>query len=186
MSHESWRLTDDDMQAIDGLRKELLSYASERTGSMADAEDLVSETIVAAGRTFEHRTTIQHYLYSILKRQVASVRRREERAPPWTGAQPDEISDDDLLAGAPGPDTQLAWLCNAQKLKSSFERIPVAYREVVRLAVYGYDNFEIAAKLGIEYNTVRSRLSRGNASLTAILRRDECTVGRDARTSTAH
>jgi len=52
----------------------------------------------------------------------------------------------------------------------ALEKIAEPYREALRLSLEGRSNLQIAAELGIPYNTVRSRLSRGRARVIDALR----------------
>lgn len=170
MPDTTWRLNPDDLTMIAQLRKELLAYARGRTANTADAEDVLADTILAAGRNFEHRSTIRHYLFSVLKRRVGDYLRRKQRGAPWVGtADAGEAEFEQMPAHMRGLDTHLSWLRHAQRIDHSLDRIPLAYREVVRLAVHGHTNSEIADTLGLAYNTVRSRLSRGNAYLSKLM-----------------
>jgi RNA polymerase sigma-70 factor (ECF subfamily) len=68
--------------AMDALRRELLSHCRRMVGSRETAEDLVQETFVRAWRhraTFEGRSTLRTWLYRIATNVCLDAARRESR-----------------------------------------------------------------------------------------------------------
>jgi RNA polymerase sigma factor (sigma-70 family) len=143
----------------------LRGYFIRRT-KQRDVESLVEITLIEAGARFEGRSRLEHFVFAIAKRKVADVVRtrvrRRARAPFMRG-------DRSLDAGT-GIETLLDRQRRSALLDAALDQVPERYREVVRLWLAGHDSLQIAAELGLNYNTARSRLSRGRAVLLAIYR----------------
>ena len=167
MSADSWRLTDSETLRLFDMLPMLESYYRRHT-SEQEAESLAMSTIIIAGSRFEHRSSLQHFVFGIAKHKVADFlrarSRRRARAELVFEAETHERAEFLPDPGA-GPETLLDWQRRHERLDAALATVPEAYREVVRLCLDGQDNLQIAATLGLNYNTVRSRLSRGKAAL---------------------
>ena len=167
MSVDSWRLTDSETLRLLNMRTMLESYYRRRT-TPQDAEALATTTMIIAGAHFEHRSSLQHFVFGIAKHKAADFLRARERrlarAEFVFEAESHEHAEFLPDPGA-GPETLLDWKRRGERLDVALATVPEAYRDVVRLWLDGQDNFQIAAALGLNYNTVRSRLSRGKAAL---------------------
>jgi RNA polymerase sigma-70 factor (ECF subfamily) len=146
------------------LNKQLIGFFYKRVKETEDAKELASTTWMHAGRTFEHRSSLRHFLFAVAYGVLGEHRRRGSRR---ISAESADFED------APDPRMSLESLMfhveRKASLTSAIAQLPEPYRDVVRLAVLGHKNHEIANELRLNYNTVRSRLSRGTALLRELL-----------------
>ena len=68
-------------------------------------------------------------------------------------------------------DRNLAGHAEIQRLHRAIAQLPEHYARVIELTMLGYGHLEIAERLGINYNTGRSRYNRGTAQLQRLLDR---------------
>jgi RNA polymerase sigma-70 factor (ECF subfamily) len=151
-------------------RRHLLAAAMRLTGSTADAEDLVQETLVKAcahARSYQPGTNLRAWLMRIeLNTFYDACRARQRRGweVPLEGDGADlapamPSAEDDALARMPNP-----------ALLAALRDLPGRYQAVVCLAdVEGYSYAEIAGRLEVPLGTVMSRLHRGRKRLRAAL-----------------
>lgn len=141
---------------IEGLRR----YAFALVGNMADADDLVQESLRRALSQIENQRKIEDwraYLYAILHNVfVSQVSRFGARS---------QISLDDnadrLFCSAP-QHAQIEF----QDLGRELLKLPADQREVILLVgLEGLSYREVADALDIPLGTVMSRLNRGRAAL---------------------
>lgn len=124
------------------------------------------QTWLAAGRNFEGRSSLRHYLYSVGKRLMSNYFRLKNNRP-WIFGQ---VEDPATLEGdAPAMDVELGLAADLARLNQAVSRLPKAYAEVIELTLLGHEHAAIAEILNINYNTVRSRYSRGKALLQQYL-----------------
>ena len=140
-------------------------------GSRAEAEDIAQETFLRAHRAvgeFRGEARLGTWLYGIASRlclnRIASAPRRLER------------SDDAALLRLPAPAADAASALERGELEAALQQaiaeLPDDRRLVVILRdVEGLSYEEIAAALGLELGTVRSRLHRARSDLKAKLER---------------
>ena len=134
-----------------------LAYA--RTGSRADAEDIMQEVFVRllrAGPDFADRAHARAWLLRVAANLC------KNRLSYWKRHPQEELSD--LLPGrAPEPELSAVW--------DAVGALPARYRGVIHLYYYeGYTTVEIARILGARESTVRSLLARGREKLRAVLK----------------
>jgi RNA polymerase sigma-70 factor, ECF subfamily len=165
----AWKLTTR-TTVLQRLRNELLRYFRKRVSQTPDAEDLLSQVWLAAGRMFQRRSSVRYYMFSIARRLVADHWSRLS-CPGLRCAGENLAELDEFLDESTDLEGELASRDDFEALEDALATIPRDYRVVVDLCLRGYSNFEIAAQLGIHYHTVRSRLSRGKAHLLKALRR---------------
>lgn len=140
---------------------DLYAYFCSRIGR-EDAEDLTQLTLlhtVARVERFREESTFRHYVFSVARRVLferhrKSVRRLDTEAP---GSEPP--------ASQTTPSERMFKAEFREQLVGAIASLHDHYRVVVDLHLRGVDNFEIARALDLEYNTVRSRLSRGLSSV---------------------
>jgi RNA polymerase sigma-70 factor (ECF subfamily) len=154
----------------DGTARELLArryyadlyaYFCSRIGR-EDAEDLTQVTLlhtVARVERFREESTFRHYVFSVARRVLferhrKSTRRLDTEAP---GSEPPAVQT--------SPSERMFRAEFREQLVDAIASLHDHYRVVVDLYLRGADNFEIAKALDLEYNTVRSRLSRGLSSV---------------------
>lgn len=140
---------------------ELLRYALLLTGNLADAEDLVQESLARAGarwRRLHHRIdSPERYVRTTMARAHISVWRRLRRER-LTASPPERGSADE---GHVRIDSDVG-------LWHALEELPPRQRTVLVLRYYeGLDVAEIAEALGVSAGTVKSQASRALAKLRA-------------------
>jgi RNA polymerase sigma-70 factor (ECF subfamily) len=167
MATDRWHV-DASTGSLAALGRELRLYFRGRVGNTRDAEDLVSMTWLAAGRTFQGRTKLRTYLYAVARRLVIEHYRITKRRP-WVLQREDPES---MIEDAPTLDSELSDRIDADHLRRIVAKIPDPFREVIELALHGYGHVEIARVLGVNYNTVRSRFNRGKQHLRGLLESD--------------
>lgn len=141
----------------------LLRVARTLTGSAADAEDLVQETLIRAYRAMDQFDGAypRAWLLTILRNTASNLRRR---------TRPDLVEDWNALAdpkpafGADRPETpQDAVLAGVldEDLERAINALDGRFRAVlVMVDIHGLTYAECAEALGIPVGTVMSRLSR--------------------------
>jgi RNA polymerase sigma-70 factor (ECF subfamily) len=144
---------------FDGTAPELLRIALNLSRNVADAEDLVQATFLAAieGATrFERGRRVVPWLVAILTHAAQADRRRRLRAPSG-GAEPDERASGDADPGERAAARELA-----QHGRDALDRLPEPYRQPILLRVaHGLQPAEIALLLGRSPGTVRAQIHRG-------------------------
>ncbi|WP_246686224.1 sigma-70 family RNA polymerase sigma factor [Methylobacterium sp. WL8] len=142
----------------------LRRFARLRTGSEAEADDVVQATLM---RAWEHRSQFQAgtnlvgWLFTILRNTHLNQRKRLRR----------EVEDVDgvfagTLSAAPDQEHRIALF----ELQAALDALPAEQRETLMLATVdglGYD--EVGAILGCPVGTVKSRVSRARERLAATL-----------------
>lgn len=145
------------------LQGQLRAYFRKRCSRSADIDDLVSTTWLAAGKSFQHRCSLRHYLFCIAERVVANTYRQPDRL----------VLDGSDLEALPaemrGLDSRVGQAQWKARVGEALAKVQDPYHGVVMLWLAGRDNVEIARALGINHNTVRSRLVRGKSQLFAAL-----------------
>jgi len=149
----------------------VFSIALRMLGSRAEAEDIAQDTFLRAHRAigdFRGEARLGTWLYGIASRlclnRLASAPRRLERA------------DDAALLRLPAPAADAAGALErgelAAALQEAIAELPEERRIVVVLRdLEGLSYEDIAATLGLELGTVRSRLHRARNDLKAKLER---------------
>ncbi|WDF34136.1 sigma-70 family RNA polymerase sigma factor [Arthrobacter agilis] len=160
------RATDGDTAAFEVLARRygpmMRGYAMRLTGSTADADDAVQETLIHA---WDHLadvrdgSVVKSWLMRICgRRSIDIVRRRREHA------------DADTLAGVPDhrPTPESATIAGSglDSLARSLEALPAEQRQCWVLKEMGGLSYEeIAEQLGISSESVRGRLARARVTL---------------------
>ena len=151
----------------------LYNSAVQMTGNIADAEDLVQETLTKAYRSFDQfkkGTNCKAWLFKIMKNNFINAFRKRSKQPvrvdfeeveatlaaePATGALP------------PGPDGDSAFTeLIEDDVKEALDQLPTEFRMVAVLSdIQGFSYQEIADTMECPVGTVRSRLSRARRFL---------------------
>lgn len=144
----------------------LYAYYCSRV-SRDEAEDMTQLTLLhTVGRVerFRMESTFRHYAFAIARRIMAELQRKLDRRidTEEPGSEPP--------ASQTTPTQRVFRVEFRERLLAALDELGEHYRVVVEHHLRGADNFEIAEALDLEYNTVRSRLSRGLAMLKALLR----------------
>lgn len=160
------------------LLEPLRRRAIQMTSVLADAEDLLQETLLRAyaGRgSFQPETNLKAWLFRIMTNTCISSYRTKKRRPAQYST--DLITDRQLAASAAhGPeglwsaeDLALATLPDPQ-IKAAMQALPEQFRIAVYFAdVVGFSYKEIAEIMETEQGTVSSRINRGREQLRNLL-----------------
>jgi RNA polymerase sigma-70 factor (ECF subfamily) len=169
-------------------RRELQVHCYRMLGSVADAEDALQDTLLAAWQGlggFEGRASLRTWLYRIATNRCLNARRTASRRPAreWDipGVQPPEPTrlgevawlepfPDALLDGTAGPPGPEARYEQAESISLAFvtalQVLPPRQVAVLILRdVLGFRASEVAAMLEVTTESVTSALKRARASL---------------------
>lgn len=164
------RFRDDLLAALPALR----AFAVSLTGNVAQADDLVQETLLRAWQKqdrFEPGTNLNAWLFTILRNIFYSDHRKRVR----------EVEDQDgsyaaRLATAPHQGDRL----DVEDLQSALAKLPPDQREaLVLVGAEGVSYEEAATIMGCKVGTVKSRVSRARNRLAELLGYDEEDLGTD-------
>lgn len=142
----------------------LRAFAISLTRNVAQADDLVQDTIVKAWTNidkFQVGTNLRAWLFTILRNTFYSDRRKTRR----------EVADPDgayaaTLSEAPSHDGRLA----LADFRKAFDQLSPEHREVLILVgASGFAYEEAAEMMGVAVGTVKSRANRARARLTDLL-----------------
>ncbi|MEW9552694.1 RNA polymerase subunit sigma-70 [Nonomuraea sp. NPDC050783] len=178
------RVDDAFAELIEPYRKELRLHCYRIVGSLADADDLVQETLLAAWRgreSFEGRASLRGWLYRIAtNRSLNALRDRARRPqeaarlpeptrlgePLWLEPYPDSLLEDALTA-PPGPEVRYE---ERESVSLAFtvllQRLPPRQRAAVVLCdVLGFRPGEAAEMLDSTPTAVKGLLQRARGAL---------------------
>jgi RNA polymerase sigma factor (sigma-70 family) len=141
-----------------GLSRLAASYES-----LADArEDLLQDIRLAlwtALPAFRRECSLRTFVYRIAhNRSLSHIYRR--RRQPLESEQPEEIIDPNS-----NPESSAILKAMHVRLTKAIRSLPIAYRQVITMALEGLPHAEIALVLGISESNVAVRLSRARALL---------------------
>ena len=181
------------LDAVMSERRQLINLAYRLLGSLADAEDAVQETMLAAwqgiGGFSEDRASLRTWLYKIATNRCLNARRAASRRPAkeWDipGVEPPEPTrlgevvwlepyPDALLEGAInvplGPEARYEQTeAISLAFVTALQVLPTRQRAVLILRdVLGYHANEVADMLDSTVESVNSALKRARASLQPI------------------
>lgn len=152
--------------AIFSCYDDLIRLAFSRCGHQQDAEDLVSETMLAAYAYIHRGGTIDYprtWLANTLMNKYNESLRQKYRTPVWVS--PDALFD---LADDSDARAEEAFMATeeAARLRRELCYLGELHRRVLlRHYFYGESVAEIAKALGVPQGTVKSRLSAGRDAL---------------------
>ena len=178
-------------ELTDPYRGELLAHCYQILGSVADAEDMLQETLLAAWRGlpgFEGRSSVRTWLHRIAVNGCLNAlrdrSRRPREVPPmaqppqptrladpvWVDPYPDVLLDG-LPDAAPGPEArydtkeaiELAFITALQHLPPR-QRAALVLRDVL-----GYPAADAAGMLEVTEASIKGALQRARAALAARL-----------------
>lgn len=136
----------------------LLDAALYRCGNIADAQDLVQDTMLAALTAMAKKplNDPKAWLMTVLNRKYYDMLRRKYNKPTVSFEVTEDISDGGGLYETVEKSEE------AEEIRRCLAYLTVLYREVmVRYYMHGEKVKDIAASLGISENTVKSRLDAG-------------------------
>lgn len=153
---EAW----DAEQLLDRYGNHILRLAYSYLHNMADAEDILQDTMIQYLRSrpsFETSSCEKAWFMRVAANLSKNKIRYE------TLRKTDELSE--TLHGIDRQDLSFVW--------EAVKKLPVRYREAVHLYYYeGYSTLEIAQILERKESTVRSDLRRGRQALKEILKEE--------------
>jgi RNA polymerase sigma-70 factor (ECF subfamily) len=142
----------------------LRAFARSLTGNYEAADDLVQETLVKAWQsrdTFELGTNLKAWLFTILRNQFYSDRRRAWRQAPW---------DQDAAERMPGTSQDQNWAADLSDTARALKLLPDEQREaLILVGAGGFSYMDAAAIVRCNVGTVKSRVARARKALLAIL-----------------
>ncbi|MEQ1894911.1 MAG: sigma-70 family RNA polymerase sigma factor, partial [Planctomycetota bacterium] len=148
----------------DALAPELLRLALHLTGRASDAEDVLQATFVTAierAASYDPARRVLPWMTGILANEARELRRRRGLPP-----DPERLEQ----RTQPSPDATAEARELDESLLRALERVPEAFRAVLRLAfLHGLSTSEIAAALDRPDGTVRSQLAPGTEHLRRLL-----------------
>jgi RNA polymerase sigma-70 factor (ECF subfamily) len=166
----SSELRDSLLEAIPHLR----AFAISLTGNGDQADDLVQEAIVRGLSNldkFEAGTNLQAWLFTILRNQFYTLKRRKRR----------EVADPDgMMAGSLSTLPEQHGSLDLRDLAMALAQLPPEQREVLLFAgAEGLKYEEIAQICGAKIGTIKSRMNRARARLAELLQLQNEDLGPD-------
>lgn len=160
----------------------LRAFARSLCGNPDIADDLAQETLVKAWQsrsTFAPGTNLKAWLFTILRNQFYSDRRRAWRQAPW---------DQDAAERIPGASEEQSWAAELSDTARALTSLSDEQREALILVGAGGFSYEAAAQIcNCAVGTVKSRVARARKTLISILEGTEplpATAGDDASDAT--
>ena len=154
----------------------LRAFARSLTGNQEAADDLAQETLVKAWQSrasFIPGTNLKAWLFTILRNQFYSDRRRAWRQAPW---------DQDAAERIPGGGEDQIHSAELSDTVRALKHLSDEQREALILVGAGGFAYEEAAEIcGCAVGTVKSRVSRARRALHAIL--EDGSYDRDGRSA---
>jgi RNA polymerase sigma-70 factor (ECF subfamily) len=142
----------------------LRAFARSLCGNPEMADDLAQETLVKAWQAremFAPGTNLKAWLFTILRNQFYSDRRRAWRQAPW---------DQDAAERIPGSAGEQTWAAELSDTARALTTLSDEQREALILVGAGGFSYEDAAAIcHCAVGTVKSRVARARKTLIAIL-----------------
>src|SRR5579872_1779930 len=142
----------------------LRAFARSLTGNQEGADDLAQETLVKAWQArnmFAPGTNLKAWLFTILRNQFYSDRRRAWRQAPW---------DQDAAERIPGSSAEQSWAAELSDTARALSQLSDEQREALILVGAGGFSYEDAAAIcHCAVGTVKSRVARARKALIEIL-----------------
>src|ERR1700756_3504898 len=142
----------------------LRAFARSLSGHRDLADDLAQETLVKAWQSrdsFVPGTNLKAWLFTILRNQFYSERRRAWRQVPWDAENADAL---------PGNSDDQGWAAELSDIARALQALPAEQREALILVGAGGFAYEEAAQISnCAVGTVKSRVARARRALIAIL-----------------
>jgi len=155
------------------VRPELHRYCARMTGSIADGEDVVQDTLARtfyALGTLDELPNLRPWLFRVAHNAAIDFTRRDQRSPVDLVAELPEVADANEDSD---PETVRSAL-------ATFLTLPPLQRSaVILMDVMGHTGAEIATTLGTTVPAVKSALVRGRARLREVRARGDATHASD-------
>ena len=158
------------LAAAPALQRFAISLARER----ATAEDLVQETLLRAWKnrsSYQHGTNLEAWTFTILRNRFYSDRRKAREVPDEDGSYAARLISLPEQAGR----------LDLQDVQAALNRLAPMMRDALMLVTVSNMSYEeVAAVLGCQIGTVKSRVWRARDHLTRILGYTGAEIGTDA------
>jgi RNA polymerase sigma-70 factor (ECF subfamily) len=142
----------------------LRAFARSLCGNQETADDLAQETLVKAWQAramFAPGTNLKAWLFTILRNQFYSDRRRAWRQAPW---------DQDAAERIPGSSAEQSWAAELSDTTRALSQLSDEQREALILVGAGGFSYEDAAAIcHCAVGTVKSRVARARKTLLSVL-----------------
>lgn len=142
----------------------LRAFARSLCGNQETADDLAQETLVKAWQAramFAPGTNLKAWLFTILRNQFYSDRRRAWRQAPW---------DQDAAERIPGSSAEQTWAAELSDTTRALSQLSDEQREALILVGAGGFSYEDAAAIcHCAVGTVKSRVARARKTLLSVL-----------------
>jgi RNA polymerase sigma-70 factor (ECF subfamily) len=160
-----------DADGDEDFRKQLLelvpflrAFSRSLCGDRELADDLAQDALAKAWQsraTFRAGSNLKAWLFTILRNQFYSDRRRAWRQAPW---------DDSAAERMPVAGGEQTWAIQLSDMARALRGLPAEQREALILVGAGGFSYEDAAKIAnCAIGTVKSRVARARKALTSIL-----------------
>src|SRR6478609_11333047 len=163
--HESMRCF---LQLVSGVRPDLHRYCARMTGSVADGEDIVQDTLARAYYALSEMETVPElrpWLFQIAHNRALDHLRRYERRM----SEPLEDTAESALSNASDPEEMLAREQATRAAISRFvELVPAQRSAVILKDVLGHSLSELAQLMSISESAAKAALHRGRERLQAL------------------
>lgn len=147
-----------------GLIPFLRAFSRSLCGDREAADDLAQEALAKAWQsrdTFRAGSNLKAWLFTILRNQFYSDRRRAWRQAPW---------DEGAAERVPAPKGEQLWAVQLSDTARALRQLPNEQREALILVGAGGFSYEDAAAIcNCAIGTVKSRVARARKALTASL-----------------
>jgi RNA polymerase sigma-70 factor (ECF subfamily) len=161
---------------LDAIRAQIVSllprlrrFAIALTGSAAEGDDLVQDTVERALKNlhqWEAGTRLDNWMFRIAKNRFLDNRRAARRESMVMRDAPQEASNVIAIDGERAAEARLTLAA----LRHALQALPPEQREVVGLVLIDGASYREAADiLGIPIGTLTSRIARARESLTNLL-----------------
>jgi RNA polymerase sigma-70 factor (ECF subfamily) len=151
---------------IAGLLPRLRRFALSLTGNVADADDLVQDTVERALRhlhQWEQGTRLDSWMFRIAQNLFIDGRRASKRRGQVVIADGDAVGDA-TIDGVRAAESLVTW----RQTCAALARLPEEQRSAVALVLIDGMSYRDAAHvLGVPIGTLTSRLARGRDALAA-------------------
>lgn len=162
--------------ALEERRPELRRFLVARTGSEADAEDLLSELWIKVdevrpGPLANPEAYLFRMANNLVLDRLREARRRQRRESAWTDDQYGGHSASTEVADrAPTAEQQLVEGDEARRLADAIAQLPAGAQRVLRMhKLDGLSHGEVAAELGISKSAVEKHMAVAMAHLRRLL-----------------
>jgi RNA polymerase sigma-70 factor (ECF subfamily) len=152
--------------ALESGRAEIRRFLVARTGSEADAEDLLSELWIKvraehSGPIVNSKSYIYRMANNLVLDRLRAARRRQRREAQWTAEQHGEPHPSvEVIEPAPSAEEMLIDAEQAKRLAEAIAQLPPGAQRVLRRhKLDGLSHGDIAAELGISRSAVEKHMA---------------------------